>query len=483
MATTIGRLDVIILVCKIVSAKARKGANNKKIIAHQGDRQMSQITRRTLLKRSAAGAMAARAAGGLAGILATGKAPALAQTATLHWLRWTDYVPASDQLLRKEIFPECQKALGIKINMENINANDLQARVTSAIQTGTGPDIINVLNNWSQLYGDSTADVDDVCEKIGKTQDGFYDSARAIANDGKRWVAVPWTIVGQLMTYRKSWFAEEGYADGKFPQTWEELRAVGKKLKAKGRPLGQTFGHTYGDAPAFAYPYTWSWGAKEVQEDGKTVVLNSKEAIDAVRFMTGFWKDAYDEGGLAWDDSSNNRAFLSNACAATSNAASIYIEAKKKPESYLTEKGTPLKDDILHAPLPKGPGGQFSFHTPFADMVMKYSKNVDAAKQFLGWIHSNEIYEKWFVSQKGFSVGPTLSWQKSKMWDEDPVMLPFRTGATSGRFAGYAGPSTRNAAEGMTKYILTDMYAKAMQGMAAEQAVAEAHNQLVKIYA
>ena len=72
---------------------------------------MSHITRRTLLRLSATGAVAART-GGLAAILATGQAPAFAQTATVHWLRWNDFVPASDQLLRKEITAQCQKVSG-----------------------------------------------------------------------------------------------------------------------------------------------------------------------------------------------------------------------------------------------------------------------------------------------------------------------------------------------------------------------------------
>jgi multiple sugar transport system substrate-binding protein len=87
------------------------------------------------------------------------------------------------------------------------------------------------------------------------------------------------------------------------------------------------------------------------------------------------------------------------------------------------------------------------------------------------------------VSQKGFSVGPTKTWEAHALWSEDPVMLPFRTAAQTGRFAGYAGPSSRKAADTLTKYILTDMYAKAVQGMAPEQAVREAHDELVKIYA
>src|SRR5437660_843025 len=133
------------------------------------------------------------------------------------------------------------------------------------------------------------------------------------------------TIGGGLLTYRKSWFEEIGYSGGKFPQTWEEYREAGKKLKAKGRPFGQTLGHTFGDAPSFWYPYLWSWGGKEVEADSKTVALNSKETLESVKFAVGLWKDAHDEGGLAWDDSSNNRAFLSGTISCTDNGASIYL--------------------------------------------------------------------------------------------------------------------------------------------------------------
>ena len=69
------------------------------------------------------------------------------------------------------------------------------------------------------------------------------------------------------------------------------------------------------------------------------------------------------------------------------------------------------------------------------------------------------------------------------MWNVDPIMLPFKTvGEISTRYAGYAGPSGRAAAEGVTKYVITDMYAKAIQGMAPEEAVKWAHGELAKIY-
>src|SRR6478735_2375045 len=74
---------------------------------------MTKVTRRNFLKSGTA------LAGGMAGILATGRAPAFAQGTTVHWLRWNDFVPASDQLLRKEMLPEAEKALGLQSRLDH----------------------------------------------------------------------------------------------------------------------------------------------------------------------------------------------------------------------------------------------------------------------------------------------------------------------------------------------------------------------------
>ena len=428
---------------------------------------MAQFKRRDFLKA------------GIAGILVARQAPVFAQQSQVHWIKWNDFVPASDELLRKSMLPEAMKALGIKINLETVNGNDLQPRVTAAIQSGSGPDVFMLFNNHPHIYGSSAVDVSDVASAIGKAQGGYYDVAKANTTEGRKTLSVPWAVIGAEIAYRKSWFDEIGYS--KFPETWEQYHDAGKKLKAKGRPLGQTLGHTFGDAPTFSYPYLWSWGGKEVDEKGK-VVLNSKETIESVKFMKTFWKDAFDEGGLAWDDTNNNRAFLSGTISATLNGASIYIETLRKPDQYKTEGGKPMKEDIRHSPLPKGPKGQFGFHLFQSHMVMSYSKNQKAAKEFLTWIHTPANYEKWFVSQKGYSTPPTAQWEKHKMWDEDPVMAPFKIAAKLGLSPGYAGPPNRKSAEVLTKYIITDMYAKAVQGMPAQEAVKWAAEEVSKVY-
>jgi multiple sugar transport system substrate-binding protein len=441
---------------------------------------MTQIHRRRLLQLSGAGAAAA-ATGGLAGILASGRAPAYGQAMTVHWLRWADFVPASDVFLKGPYTEQCQKDLGIKLTVETINANDIQARVTSAIQSGSGPDIFYLLNNWPQLYGQSAVEVGDLVDEIGKAQGGVYDICKTVGTIGGKWIGVPYCVGGGLVAYRKSWLAEVGF-DGKFPATWDEYRTAGQKLKKAGHPFGQTAGHTFGDAPGWWYPYLWSWGGKEVEADGKTVVLNSKETVESVKFAVALWKETMDEGGLSWDDTSNNRAFLSGTISATNNGASIYLEAKKKPDSYQTDKGEPMVKDILHASIPGGSGGVFNLPGPFTNMLMKYSKNQDAAKKFLAWAHSKAVFQNWFNTQQGYTAGATKVWEDDPVWSVDPVMAPFKKIPVTGRLAGYAGSPTQKAAEVTTKYLIVDMYAKAIQGMAAEDSVKWAHDELTKVY-
>jgi len=71
------------------------------------------------------------------------------------------------------------------------------------------------------------------------------------------------------------------------------------------------------------------------------------------------------------------------------------------------------------------------------------------------------------------------------IWERvDPPLKAFRAGARASRLIGYAGPPNARASEAWSnnKYIITDMYAKAVQGMAPEAAVAWAAGEQQKVY-
>ena len=442
------------------------------------DTTPSQLDRRTFITTAG---VAAVAVSGIEGILAARRAPAFAQGTKLHWVRWVDFIPESDVELKRQM-PEASKALGAEVTLETINANDLQPRITAAIQSGSGADIFMFQYNWAQLYANSVVDVSDLAGELGKAEGGFYDIYPPADVVNGKWLALPHSIVGNAVAYRRSWLKEAGASQ--YPKTWEEAHKLFAALKKKGRPYGQTLGHTFGDAPVFTYCMLWAFGGMETDKTGKKVVLNSKGAVDSVKFMQQFWKDCCDEGGLAWDDTNNNRAFHAGEISATNNGASIYIFAKRNPDKIKDDKGEPMFRDIEHFAIPAGPNGPTPLYlVSFAHGLMKYSKNQKAAREFLKWFHSKDQFGKWFEIESGYSAGGTTYWETHPMWEKvDEALKPFRLAPRGSRMFGYAGPPSAKAAEVYSKYIITDMFAKAAQGMSPEDAVKWADAELKKVY-
>jgi len=421
------------------------------------------------------------AGAGLAGILASGRAPARAQTTRLHLLSRVDFIPQGEAELKRQL-AEYGRQMKMEVSLETINENDLQTRITAAIQSGSGPDIVQMLHNWPHLYAPALADMSDLAEWKERDQGKFYAQSEAAARDANRWLGLPHCITPALVNYRKSWFAEVGAMEP--PKTLEEYSKIGVLLKKKGKPVGQTLGHTVNDAPTWSYPLTWTFGGAETDGTGRRVTLNSKNTVEAVKWMTAFWKDACDEGGLAWDDTTNNRAFHAGEIAATLNGGSIFILAKRRPD-IKDEKGQPLWPDIGHFRYPDGPLGPTpTYHVTYSTTIMKQSKHVAAAKELVKWLHTREQYARWFELEGGYATGANSYWEGSKMWESvDEAMRPFKTAARGSRALGYAGPPSAKATLVYTKYIITDMYAKAIQGMSAEAAVQWAHDEVVKAYA
>jgi multiple sugar transport system substrate-binding protein len=397
------------------------------------------MSRRTFLK-GAATAAGAGVLAGIPGVVQAGQAPAYPKGTKLHMLQQINFVPAGDKVFIEQaaVF---SKQMGVEVQVETIGQNDVPTRATSAITMGSGPDIILIQNNFPLLFADGLADVSDVAEALGNSQGGYYDISRANAFAGGHWIAVPHDVYAWAMNYRESWLREAGYE--KFPDTWESFREMGKKLKANGHPVGQAFGHSTNDPNNYCYALIWGFGGYEVEKDGKTVVLDKKGTLDALKLNTAMWKECMDEGGLSWDDASNNRAFLAGSISVTGNSPSIYFVARDKfPDVY---------KDMNHAPIPKGPGSQFYQLPAYSSMVMKYSKNQKLAKEFIRWYMDKEQYEKWFEVMDTFSVPPTKMWYNHPIWTKDPKLTLFRDVIKDSRWVGYAGPPSRKASEAMAK--------------------------------
>jgi multiple sugar transport system substrate-binding protein len=424
------------------------------------------VTRRDFVERAAV-------AGGalLAGSFLGGKAPAYAQARKLHYLQWSSFIPAADVEINRQA-AEFKKATGIDITVEMINQNDMAARITAAVESKSGADVIQMNANQPHLFAGGLADHNALVQELLGDQAYKWASGAATVDGVAR--AVPLLNFGNANVYRKDVFEELGL---KVPNTWDEYLEVGRTLKSNNLPVGQTLGHTFGDAPAFCYPFLWSFGGQEVDQSGKTVVIDSEGTHHALAFMKEFWEAACDPGGFAWDDTSNNRAFLGQTIAVTLNGASIYFVARNSPNDY-----PGFADKLGHFLNPEGPAGRFHFVAPRSLSIMEYSPNKEAAAEYIRWTLRDDNFSQFMWVNKGYVQGVTPKWENHPVWKSDPAIAIFATNPRYGRSAGYAGPWNRQSGEVQEKYIMVDMCARAARGDNPKDIVAWGQKELEAVY-
>jgi multiple sugar transport system substrate-binding protein len=271
------------------------------------------------------------------------------------------------------------------------------------------------------------------------------------------------------MTYNKKFCDSIGITPDKYAKTYDDLLNIGRTMKKAGKPIGWCLGHTIGDGAFGNYPILWSFGAAEVDEKGK-VIINSKQTREALKWMRAFWTEACDEGGMAWNDASNNQAFLGESVGCVLNAASIYVksrrdarQAKEKGDEATAKKWNDFADNIRHTVAPAGPGGRFELVQQYNHHIPAYTKNLTLAKDWLKFLGGHAQYERIFLAGTGFAQGIAPEWDAHPFWKKDPLMEPYKELNKYGRNMGYKGPYGRGASEAQAKYIIADMLARSIQ--------------------
>jgi len=374
--------------------------------------------------------------------------------------------------MQKTLAPAYQKETGVNVVYELTSVGSLPTRASTVAETGSGADITMNITLMPFLFADKYLDVTDIAEEAGKAQGGWYDAGReSVFVDGK-WKGVPFSNIGQLMNWRTDYFKEIGVT--KFPDTWEELYDVGKKLKAKDHPFGFELGHGFGDNHGWLYPLLWSYGGAEVQPDGKTVSIDSAETAAAVDFCRKFFKDCVLEDCLGWTDVSNNKAFLSEQISCTNNAESILWFAKREfPE---------IGKVTAQAMNPAGPKGRFHLLNSISHSIFSFSPVREEARAFMRWLMEPKQLDGWYAIAETYYQPLLHGYDNAPMWNIEPRNLPYRDALTSAHLPGWPAPASRQLAESVAKYVVVDMFAKACAGTPTKEVIKNAEAQLKGIY-
>jgi glycosyltransferase involved in cell wall biosynthesis len=79
-------------------------------------------------------------------------------------------------------------------------------------------------------------------------------------------------------------------------------------------------------------------------------------------------------------------------------------------------------------------------------------------------------YAEWFHVMDTFAIPPTKEWYNDPVWTKDPKCTVFRDTIKDARVIGYAGPPGKKATEVLAKYIVVDMFVRAIQGFLLRKA-------------
>lgn len=292
---------------------------------------------------------------------------------------------------------------GITLKIDGIPWENVNDRLTTAVASGDGPDVVQVGLSLLPTFADAGV-LEDISAQVKNhpalDPSNFPEAVSPQALTGTDAVtSVPWVSDTRVLFYRTDILAEAGITTP--PATWDEMRSVGKTLAARGK--GQ-FGY-YIPLWDNTLPvqYTWQAGGDVVDAEGR-INLDTPEFTEAVDHWTGFFADGSAPTASDWDQT---QGFISGA---TPMVVSGPYLARA-----IDEAAPDLDGRWGVAPLPTKDSGTSLFAGSNL-AVWKGSKNVEAAVQLLAHLADPEVQVAWYESM---SELPTTADALGKVASDD----------------------------------------------------------------
>ena len=382
-----------------------------------------------------------------AALLAGGPAPARGAARELTLLTAVNYAPTSDAKLT-ELGKRFAKQANANVRIDHVQSVQMVGKLSAELMSQSGHDIVSLEMHYPWLFQPALVDVSDICNDLAKKHGDWYPFARDHALVRGQWLGVPYLYISFPGSHRIDLFEKVGE---RAPDTWEDLLRAGRKLKALGHPVGFAISQTT-DSVSTLYSILWSFGAKDVGADGKTVAINSRETEAAVDYVRALYTDAMDPAVLSWDNAANNQWLNSGKGSWIHNPISHYVVAK--------EKQMPIAQVTGFHPSPAGPGGRHTVGVPRSLGITKYSKNTELAKEFLRWFFEPAQYHEWIMSGDNYNHPMWRDMESHPVWDLDPKYKPLKTLAQFSHLYGWPAPPDEKIQLVTNSYIIPNMFAK-----------------------
>ena len=294
----------------------------------------------------------------------------------------------------KNILEAQQKAIAqfeqenpnIKVNVTVFPIAEYQNKLQTAVQGGSPPDISTLDQIWMAQWAasESIIPLDDYLKTLTLKRDDFFPGAW----DSNVWGGKTWGIplnndVWQELYYNKDMFKAAGLDPEKPPKDWDELLADAKLLTKAPDQYGIVFEGYWEWNACIMDSFIRSNGGDIISADGTKAVINSPEAVAAVKYMQQL--NAYAPPGTgARDEAAAIPLF-------TSGKAAMVLSGSWQQDTFKGIKG--LNWGIGMNPAPAGK----VFHGTLGGWNMaiyKASKHPDEAWKYVEFLAANKEVQK-----------------------------------------------------------------------------------------
>ena len=440
------------------------------------------VSRRTLLKASAAGSAAAA----LPLVNVHGQ-----PRTTLRCGFWDHWVPAGNGALR-ELCAEWGQRERVDVQVDFITSTGRQNILTIAAQaqSRSGHDILSFPTWYPAAYADQLVPVDDVMGRLTAKYGRVADAAEYLAKRDGKWIAVPAVSGTQMkpclgridqlkehagIDVRAMWPAEDRAGPGADAWNWDAFLVAAQKCHAAGVPFGLPMSN-FSDSVDWVGCLFESFGARMLDEDGKPTVRNNPKLLAAVEYMVKLMKFVPTDV-WAWDDAANNRAIQGGRSALIFNPPSAWAVARRDNMAGHDQQWT--------FPMPSGPEGRFVPYLPYFWGIWNFSRNQTAAKNLLEFLSQRESADKQTSTSSGYDIPPFLSMNDFNVWKTEgpPVGVvynyPLKPHHNAKTAVAFAPAPPEIAVQAYNQGLNTGLIARIVQGgQTVDQALAWAEREL-----
>ncbi|HEV7519777.1 MAG TPA: extracellular solute-binding protein [Candidatus Angelobacter sp.] len=434
------------------------------------------VSRRDFIKIAGAGGITA----GALGPAFLFPERAAAQQKTLKILQWSHFVPAYDTWFNGTFAKQWGEKHNTNVVVDNINLTDLNTRAASEAQARKGHDIFMFLSPPA-AYEKQVIDMTHVYQEVEKKHGKKIDLAHKSTYNPKtkKYFAFSDSYAPDPGNWHKDWWTEAGYPNG--PDTWEDLRAGAKKIKDKnGHPCGIGLAQELDTSMAMR-ALLWSFGGAEQDEAGN-VTINSKNTIEALKFMKALHQETETPEVFTWTPPSNNQAMLAGRVSYVANAISITRQAEREK--------LPIESKIMISRALKGPARRIAAeHVMNCYTIWDFAENKDGAQQFL--IDYIDAFHDGFIAGQfyNFPCFPSVVPKLKEEIANDPRATPNNKYAVLGDVldwatnVGYPGYASAAIDEAFKTWVIPTMFAKVARGdETPENAAAAAEKEYKRIF-